>query len=167
MPPTRNPFPFPRYENEETCDGQARTTKKVPFSKPTHLAQKEDPWDRLHNTPTLSSARREVYYFDPEVPNDDLDYNLRSTYNHHEDFLKNKNQMYFQKETFSEDHGRILKNRVKTPPPKDPTTESEIRQWTSPQRESFINKYGAIVSHHSSTTNRGYSRKQDGGFYSI
>nr|XP_028589744.1 uncharacterized protein C1orf194 homolog isoform X2 [Podarcis muralis] len=66
MPTTRDPFPFPHYENEETCTGNNRCTQKTPYCVPTHLAQQRDPWNRLHGTPTLASIRREIWYTEPE-----------------------------------------------------------------------------------------------------
>ncbi|XP_028589744.2 cilia- and flagella-associated protein 276 isoform X2 [Podarcis muralis] len=66
MPTTRDPFPFPHYENEETCTGSNRCTQKTPYCVPTHLAQQRDPWNRLHGTPTLASIRREIWYTEPE-----------------------------------------------------------------------------------------------------
>nr|XP_033774670.1 protein C1orf194 homolog [Geotrypetes seraphini] len=167
MPPTRDPFPYPRYENDVTFSGEAPCLQRAPYSKPTHLSQDEDPWSRLNATATLSSARREVYYFDPEAPNDNLDFNLKGLYNHQTDLLKNKNEVIFQKETFHKDHGRILKNRVKEIPPSSEHRKYMVREWMSPRKENIHCIEGAIESHHTATTNRGYSRKDDGGFYSI
>ncbi|XP_015197632.2 cilia- and flagella-associated protein 276 isoform X2 [Lepisosteus oculatus] len=105
MPRSRDPFPYPKYENDDTFIGKPKNCQKVPYSKPTHLAQNEDPWNRLNARATLSSARREVLYFDPEVPQDRLDFQLKSLYDHHEEFLKDKNETLYQRETFTEDHG--------------------------------------------------------------
>ncbi|XP_053313812.1 cilia- and flagella-associated protein 276 [Spea bombifrons] len=164
MPPTRNPFPYPPYENDNTFRG--REMQRATYRNPPHLEQQEDPWNRLNATPTLSSARRTVYYTDPEAPSDSLDFHLKSLYDHHNSLLKDRNETLFQMETLTDSHGRILKNRVKeTPPPQE--EKSNIRQWVSPQRISVYSIDGAIVSQHTAATNRGYSRKQDGGYYSI
>lgn len=163
MPTTRNPFGFPTAENDDTFTGKPRNSQKHPYTKPTHLAQQENPWNRLNATATLSSARREYCYFDPEAPRDSLEFHLKATYNHHDEFLMDKNEILFQRETFTEDHGRILKNRKKENPP---STESTLpKQWTSPKKESIHCREGAIESHHMAATNSGYSRKHDGGFY--
>ncbi|KAM4795844.1 cilia- and flagella-associated protein 276 [Rhinophrynus dorsalis] len=164
MPSTRDPYPYPRYENENTFRGTQ--SKRVNYTKPTHLAQQEDPWNRLHDTPTLSSDRRAVYHNDPEAPSDSLDFTLKTLYDHHDGLLKDRNETLYQPETFTENHGRILKNRVPAPPVVKEEKPS-IRQWVSPQRISIDSTDGAIVSHHTAATNRGYSRKQDGGYYSI
>ncbi|KAM5182026.1 cilia- and flagella-associated protein 276 isoform 2-T2 [Mantella aurantiaca] len=138
----------------------------VYYQKPFHLTRGEDSGNRLHATPTLSSARRSAYYSDPESSADSLDFNLKSTYDHHDGLLKNRNETLFQVETFTDNHGRILKNRVK-----ELSTSHEektrFRQWVSPQKISVNSIDGAITSHHSAATNRGYSRKKDGGYYSI
>ncbi|XP_028652032.1 cilia- and flagella-associated protein 276 [Erpetoichthys calabaricus] len=165
MPSTRDPFPFPKYENDDSFMGRAKREKVSEFSKPTHLAQQEDPWNRLNTTATLSSSRREVYHFDPEAPRDNLDFVLKTTYNHHEELLRDKNQTVIQKETVTEDHGRILKNRVKEVPSPTEAEKYATRLWVSPAKQSIHNIGGAIESHHSASTNRGYSRKHDGGFY--
>ncbi|XP_053562854.1 cilia- and flagella-associated protein 276 [Bombina bombina] len=164
MSPTRDPYPYPRYENENTY--RVKEVQNVTYRKPTHLAQQEDPWYRLNATPTLSSARREVYYHDPEAPSDSLDFHLKTLYNHHEGLLKDRNETLFQRETYTENHGRILKNRKKEPLPLE-DEKTRIREWVCPQRISIHSINGAIMSHHSATTNRGYSRKKDGGYYSI
>ncbi|XP_039389596.1 protein C1orf194 homolog isoform X2 [Mauremys reevesii] len=105
MPPTRDPFPYPRYENEDTFRGQARPGQTGPYTEPTHLAQQRDPWNRLHRTPTLSSTRKEVWYTELEVPRDSLDFKLTSLYNHHEEQLRDKSEIVIHKETLLDDHG--------------------------------------------------------------
>ncbi|XP_069489636.1 cilia- and flagella-associated protein 276 [Ambystoma mexicanum] len=166
MPTTRDPFPYPKYENDTSYCGWGPVEQGGSYSKPTHLAQNEDPWNRLHATPTLSSARRDVCYFDPIAPHDSLDFNLKTMYNHQSDLLQTKNEAIFQRETFTEDHGRILKNRVKEALP-SAELKMSLKQWVSPRKQTIDSVHGAIVGHHSAATNRGYSRKQDGGFYSI
>ncbi|KAM9320176.1 cilia- and flagella-associated protein 276 [Gastrophryne carolinensis] len=164
MPPTRNPYPYPRYENDSTFQG--KETKGLTCTNSINWPHNEDTWKRLNATPTLSSARREACYHDPESPSDSLDFNLKALYNHHDSLLKNRNETVFQVETFTDNHGRLLKNRVKA----NATSQEEktgVRQWASPQKISVYSIDGAITSHHTATTNRGYSRKQDGGYYSI
>ncbi|XP_018432317.1 PREDICTED: uncharacterized protein C1orf194 homolog [Nanorana parkeri] len=163
MPPTRDPFPYPKYENDNSFQGKGQS---LCYQKSLVLTQGETPWNRLHATPTLSSARRSAYYNDPESGADSLDFNLKATYNHHNSLLKNRNETLFQLETFTDNHGRILKNQVK----ELSTSQEEntgFRQWVSPQKISVYSIEGAITSHHSAATNRGYSRKKDGGYYSI
>ncbi|MGH0188925.1 UNVERIFIED_CONTAM: hypothetical protein FKN15_032125 [Acipenser sinensis] len=117
MPPTRDPYPYPKYENDDVYLGRERsrskkgyaftvTFQKVPHPKPTHMAQQEDPWNRLNARATLASARREIFHFDHEAPRDSLDFHLKTTYNQHEEFLRDKNETLYQKETISDDHGK-------------------------------------------------------------
>ena len=75
-----------------------------PYSDPSHLAQKADPWYRLSNTCTLASVRKEAAYEDPEAPQDSLDFVLKTEYNHHKEFLKDKNETVLQKETLGKPH---------------------------------------------------------------
>lgn len=79
--------------------------QQLPYAKPTHLAQNEDPWHRLNSTCTLTSSRREIYHFDPQAPSDSLDFILKSQYDHHDEFLQAKNDTLFQPETVGLEHG--------------------------------------------------------------
>lgn len=79
--------------------------QKYPYAEPTHIAQKQEPWDRLNKKCTLASSRREIYHNDPQAPHDSLDFVLKSQYNHHDQFLNAKNETLYQPETYTEDHG--------------------------------------------------------------
>lgn len=79
--------------------------QKSPYEIPTHLAQTQDPWNRLNRTATLSSARREVFFYDPQAPRDSLDFILKSQYDQHGEFLRAKNETLNQPETLDLDHG--------------------------------------------------------------
>ncbi|KAE8623693.1 hypothetical protein XENTR_v10005699 [Xenopus tropicalis] len=105
MPHSRDPYPFTRYENDDTFQGKEiqRTTGR----KSHNLPQKEDPWYRLNSTATLSSDRRAVYYYDPEAPSDSLDFTLKSLYDHHNGLLKDRNETLYQPETLTESHGYV------------------------------------------------------------
>ena len=81
--------------------------QKMPYGQPTHIAQKKDPFNRLYNTCTLASGRREAYHFDPQAPNDSLDFILKSTYNNHREFLKDTNETLVQAETLNLPHSLV------------------------------------------------------------
>ncbi|XP_061486396.1 cilia- and flagella-associated protein 276 [Rhineura floridana] len=170
MPPTRDPFSFPHYENEDTYTGKNRSSQKTPYAVPTHLAQQRDPWNRLHATPTLASIRREIWYSEPEVSRDSLDFNLSALYNHHEDLLKDKSKVVLHKETIFDDHGVLkglepVKERT-APPIQRPTSRGiSVRHWVNPIKESIHSIEGAIESPHTAATNSGYSRKENGGIF--
>ena len=72
---------------------------------PSDVSQKQEPWNRLNSSKTLSSARREIYHFDPQAPSDSLDFVLKAEYNQHQEFLKGANETLVQKETLGKDHG--------------------------------------------------------------
>ena len=72
---------------------------------PSDVSQKQEPWNRLNSSKTLSSARREIYHFDPQAPRDSLDFVLKAEYNQHQEFLKGANETLVQKETLGKDHG--------------------------------------------------------------
>ncbi|KAL8583434.1 hypothetical protein ACOMHN_057890 [Nucella lapillus] len=176
---TRDPYPFPRQQNDSDFCGNYpqqvapktnswtiyQDSKEV-YGVPVHLAQQQDPWNRLNCKHTLSSSRHEVYHFDPQAPRDNLDFNLTATYNHQKELLRNRNQTVFQRETFEHDHGgRKLKNREVIPPKKIPFLNHPITINTEPKMESVHSIKNAIESHHTQSTNKGYCRKPDGGFF--
>jgi len=176
---TRDPYPFPKNQNDENFYGSGpqqvapktnswtvyKDSDEV-YGVPTHLAQQQDPWNRLNTKHTLTSSRREVYHHDPQAPRDSLDFILKSKYNQHEELLKNKNETLFQKETYDENQaGRKLKNRTKVIPQKAPEMNHPITINRQEKCESTHSIKMAIESHHTQTTNKGYSRKPDGGFF--
>uniref|UniRef100_A0A452HQK8 Uncharacterized protein n=2 Tax=Gopherus TaxID=38771 RepID=A0A452HQK8_9SAUR len=132
MPPTRDPFPYPRYENEDTFTGQARPG---------------------------------------QVPRDSLDFKLTSLYNHHKEQLRDKSEIVIHKETLLDDHG-ALKGLEPVKEPEPPPMEHRtarglsVRCWVSPTKESIHSIEGAIECPHTAATNSGYSRKENGGFFS-
>lgn len=160
----RDPYPFPRLQNDSDFYGQQG--KQVKEKKTTTNTSPEGAaWDRLNKTATLASSRREIFHHDPQAPNDSLDFVIKSTYDHHKEFLSSKAETLVQHETVGLPHGRILKNR---PPPEEPEIDLyklPMMKSTSVQRQSIHSITGAIESHHSAATNGGYSRKHDGGFY--
>ncbi|XP_040009906.1 protein C1orf194 homolog [Xiphias gladius] len=130
---SRDPFPAPKFENGFTLSG-FRPRQRKTHDKPTHIAQTEEPWSRLHDTATLASTRRSVMHCERQAPNDSLDFQLKSVYDHNKDFFRSKNQILFQKETISEDnrkqenvHQDMLEKEQK----------KEIQVWVDPQRRSI------------------------------
>ena len=163
----RDPYPFPRLENDTNFVGRRSSKERSGDGVPTlSTSSDNDQWTRLNATRTLSSARQEVAIHDPQAPRDSLDFVLKCQYNHSDEFMQSKAETLMQPETVGEDHGRVLKNR---PSPVKPVTLEDLPLVDqSPSRKTTIHssKGLAIESHHSEATNRGYSRKHDGGFYS-
>ncbi|KAJ8378227.1 hypothetical protein AAFF_G00245150 [Aldrovandia affinis] len=165
MPFERDPYQFPRFENDVNFNGK-KEHKKLVFTRPTHLVQNDQPWSRLNDGATLASMRRNALYHDEEAARDSLDFHLKAVYDHHQEFLRRKNETLFQRETLTEDHGRILKNRAKTTPPDGDVEKELMKTWANATKSSIHSIEGTIESHHNASTNRGFSRKHDGGFYS-
>lgn len=67
----------------------------------------KSPWSRLNKTPTLSSARREIFHYDPQAPNDSLDFVIKAEYNHHEEFLRSSAETAVQRETIGNPDGFV------------------------------------------------------------
>ena len=76
------------------------------------MDQRQDPWNRLNASGTLSSTRREVYNYDPRAPRDSLDFVLKADYDQHREWLKGKNETLFQPETLGQQHG-LVNNSIK------------------------------------------------------
>ncbi len=161
----RDPYPHPRLENDSNftkVSPQKQTNNNEVYKSQPGI---EDPWNRLNYTPTLVSHRRHVYYYDPQAPRDDLDFVLKCQYDHSEEILKSKAETLLQPETVGIPNGRVLKNRPVVP---EPITleQQELVDYMHPRKTTVNSAKGlAIASHHSEATNRGYSRKVGGGFY--
>ncbi|XP_049621810.1 cilia- and flagella-associated protein 276 [Suncus etruscus] len=168
MPRTQDPFQRPTDDSGSHL-GHLQTSKKEPPKNPTHLIQYQDPWDRLNSTLTVTSMRRGIWFFDPEVPKDDLDFRLAALYDHHTGSFKNKCEILLQKETIQNSHS-TPSSRLQFPgehqTPQTFIIQDNIKKWVSPKKESIHSIQGSIVSPHTAATNGGYSRKNDGGFFS-
>ena len=166
---TRNPYPFPRLENDNDFVGGPDKSPGATTEESAALGQSQGagiPWTRLNAVKTLSSARREVFHYDPQAPHDSLDLVLKCQYDHHGEFMKSRAETLMQPETAGLEHGRVLKNRPKAPEPVTLETK-KLTEHLDPRKMTVHSSKGlAIESHHSEATNRGYSRKHDGGFYS-
>uniref|UniRef100_A0A674JWK6 Uncharacterized protein n=1 Tax=Terrapene triunguis TaxID=2587831 RepID=A0A674JWK6_9SAUR len=82
---------------------------------------------------------------------DSLDFKLTSLYNHHKEQLRDKSQIVIHKET-------LLDHRT--------ARGLSMRCWVSPTKESIHSIEGAIECPHTAATNSGYSRKENGSFFS-
>jgi len=123
---------------------------------------------RLNRSHTLSSIRHERAYADRRVPSDSLDFTIKARYNPWQ-FGATKAETKIQRETMTEDHGRILKNRIKIiPPPFDPLNPP-LYVARAPHRENPFSKEGkqAIEGYYHPITNPGYSRKPNGNFFKV
>merc|ERR1712037_35637 len=162
--PQRDPYPYPKLEGDEQFH--------APQPGRQNDYRKTDVGTRLFDTPTLSSARREIYHFNRDAPIDCLDFELKSVYDHHNDFLKNQPYVLRQKVTSGNPDGVILKNRVQNVVDEEDHKindhENKLLRIVTGSKDTKNSPHpGAIHSHHNATTNRGYSRKHNGGFYSI
>ena len=66
-----------RTAHDPSCSCQAN----LPSSRPS-IESNSSVWSRLHQTPTNASYRRSCFYHDPAAPNNDLDFRLRTCYDH-------------------------------------------------------------------------------------
>ncbi|VCW76917.1 unnamed protein product, partial [Gulo gulo] len=163
-------FPAPYIGNDETYLGKLRASKKLPCENPAHLAQQQEPCSQLSSTPTITSMRWDDYFFDPEIPKDDLNFRLAAVYNHHTGTLKNKSEILLHQETTQDTHG-IIKTQFPgelfpPPPPPSISSQSNIRYWINLKKESIHSIQGSILSPHTAAANGGYSQKNDDGFFS-
>jgi hypothetical protein len=104
----RDPLSYPRLENDQTFSNRL-PQKKIPFEQQdTPIAQRNEPWNRLYSTATLSSGRHEIYTNDSKTPLDSLDFLLKSQYDQHDETFAGKARTRVQLETISDDHGCVL-----------------------------------------------------------
>ncbi|XP_066921798.1 protein CFAP276-like isoform X2 [Clytia hemisphaerica] len=158
----RDPYPFPKFEN----DNDFSSSSQLQAQNQNNVMDSSDQWNRLYEKKTLASSRREVFHHDPQAPRDSLDFVIKSIYDHHSEFLQSSAETLYQPETLGLPHGRKLKNR--TTPNTEKMTDikkDKLKITVSEKRENIDSVKGAIPSHHSAATNRGYLRKHDGGFY--
>ncbi|XP_042264924.1 cilia- and flagella-associated protein 276 [Thunnus thynnus] len=132
---SRDPFPSPRFEDGFTLSG-FRPQQRKTYDKPTHMAQTEEPWSRLHDAATVSSSRRSVQYYEHRAPHDSLDLKLKAVYDQHKDFLWSKNQVLYQRETVSEDNRRTQRS-LEEQEVLENECEKDIRVWVDPQKRSI------------------------------
>ncbi|XP_034027481.1 protein C1orf194 homolog [Thalassophryne amazonica] len=132
----RDPFPSPKFENGFTLSG-FRPQQKKTFDTPTHIAQTEQPWNRLHDAATFASCQRSVMYDKQQLPSDSLDFHLKSTYDHHKDVFQSKNQILYQKETLYKDCMALQNSEMQTIHENKLT--KDIRVYVDPQRRSIYN----------------------------
>ena len=101
----RDPLSYPRLENDQTFSNH-RSEQKLPFEQQaTHVAQRDEPWNRLYSTATLSSGRHEIYTSDPKAPQDSLDFLLKAQYDQHQETFAGKARTRIQLETVDDEHG--------------------------------------------------------------
>ncbi|CAF1468372.1 unnamed protein product [Rotaria sordida] len=161
----RDPLSYPRLENDETYSGHV-TQKKIPYRREqTHIDQRNEPWNRLYSTATLSSARHEIYTTDPKAPHDSLDFLLQTQYDQHGETFAGKARTCFQLETISDNHGRILKNRVVYKAPIQSELNHPLRIAESGRKEHISEPKQAIQGNHTMLTNRGYARNHLGSYF--
>lgn len=173
MSSRRDPYPFPRLQNDNdfvkndpNSSGDSSGLNISGDKEILSLSPGEPtPWERLNSNKTLSSQRHEIYYYDPKAPNDNLDFVLKCQYDHHSGFMCSKAEALLQPETAGVEHGRVLKNRPVVPEPVTLETK-ELMDYTEARKTTIDSAKGlSIKGHHSEATNRGYSRKKDGGFF--
>ncbi|CAF2876860.1 unnamed protein product [Rotaria sp. Silwood2] len=161
----RDPLSYPRLENDETFSDNL-SQKKIPFCRQeTHETQHDEPWNRLYSTTTLSSGRHEIYIHDIKAPNDSLDFLLKSQYDQNGETFAEKARTCVQLETVSDDHERILKNRVIYKAPVQSELNHPLRIVESSRREHLSEPKQAIQNLHTMLTNRCYARNHLGSFF--
>ncbi|KAG7519419.1 hypothetical protein JOB18_008510 [Solea senegalensis] len=129
----RNPFSSPKFEEDLTLSG-FRPQQRKTYQKPTHMAQTDEPWSRLHDKATFASTQRSVMLQGYQAPNDSLDFQLKSVYDHNKDFFPNKNQILYQKATLSEENRKPENINCQDKPHME---DEDTRVWVDPQRRSI------------------------------
>ncbi|XP_055837197.1 cilia- and flagella-associated protein 276 [Episyrphus balteatus] len=125
------------------------------------------PHERLFFHQTLNSVRKSRRYSpNPNIPFDNLDFNLQSRYHHAKELFPEKVDTVLQKETVCVETFRVLRNTkdviIKKPDPLGhPLRISGIKEKISPHSVKLINS-----GHRTQLTNNGFSRQPaDGNFF--
>ncbi|KAM8831044.1 cilia- and flagella-associated protein 276 [Synchiropus picturatus] len=129
----RDPFCSPKTENDFTLSG-FRPQQMKPYDKPTHLAQNEEPWSRLHSSGTFSSSQRSVWQREQQTPLDSLDFHLASVYDHHKDFFWRKNQVLCQREATTEKQRNRHRDEKNV---QSNNRDDQMKVWVDPKRSSI------------------------------
>ncbi|CAG5119803.1 unnamed protein product [Candidula unifasciata] len=136
------------------------------YPVPIHLAQQQPPWKELSGQFTLNSARQNAYHFDPSAPCDDLDFVIKSSYDHQRDLFKDKKEVLRQAEVYDEQHGHIFVNRIKKLPTKKMPLNHPLIITCQAKKENTDSIKTLLGGTHIHATRQGYSRKpHTGGFF--
>ncbi|CAH8828568.1 unnamed protein product [Trichobilharzia szidati] len=135
----------------------------------------------------MSSTIKYVDFKNPEAPLDQLDFALKSVYDHVNEWNKGNDEVYIQPETLrkltekevklikgkplppyttKDENELIVRNKVVGPEAHSfPKAGRSLIIWNNPTKDSVHKADNAICGHHSQETNAGYSRKPNGGHF--
>ena len=193
---SRNPYPFLQPEGDlQFTRKKRRKSRPIPSNKEVNsdllkdftLMLNQDQWTRLFNMKTMASARREAFHHDRTAPNDYLDFELKSVYDHHNQFMRGFtpsthgsrfSTIYLgRSEVMKQNDMRKLKNRptdkcgnVKYGRNCCATSDGLANTSLFVAKARFHSRAAtpnAIPSHHNAVSNRGYARKYNGGTFSV
>ena len=152
----RDPFPFPRRQNDN--DFMLKESQNPQLPQSNSPKTKGTPFDHLYNSKTVSSQNREWSRAICHTPPDKLDAALGADYDHHLHFNKDSAEAF--------KHRNTAQQSAASPSISDAKPSEDRKSFSHPEKESIDHARGlAIVGPHIYATNRGYSRKPDGGFF--
>nr|CAD7450794.1 unnamed protein product [Timema bartmani]CAD7463374.1 unnamed protein product [Timema tahoe] len=124
------------------------------------------PWERVARHHTLSSARHIAYLKRTLEPKDHLDFVLQAATEHDKEVFPNNVDTCLQPETLGVNTWRTLRNTKVVPA----TTSNKFGQplviGGVKERRSIHNVELAVPTNHDYRSSTGYSRKENGSFYS-
>ncbi|BFZ10556.1 hypothetical protein BsWGS_13595 [Bradybaena similaris] len=136
------------------------------YPVPIHLAQHQPPWKKLSGHYTINAARQNAFHFDPSAPKDDLDFVIKSSYDHGRDLFKDKREVLRQAEVYDASHGHVFVNRTKKLPTKGMPLNHPLVITHQAKKENLESLKTLIGGTHIHATRLGYSRKpHNGGFF--
>ena len=152
----RDPFPFPRRQNDNDFMLKESPISQLPQTNSPKT--KDTPSNHLYSSKTVSSQNREWSRTISHTPPDKLDAALGADYDHHLHFNKDSAEAF--------KHRNPSKQRAPSPSMNPAKPDDDTKSFSHPEKESIDHARGlAIVGPHIYATNRGYSRKPDGGFF--
>lgn len=154
----RDPFPFPRRQNDN--DFMLKECQDPNLTQTNSPKVKGAQYEHLYNSKTVSSQNREWSRAISHTPHDKLDAALGADYDHHLHFNKDSAEAFKHKDTNQQHSACLSHNSTAVKRGQDE------KGFAHPEKESIDHARGlAIVGPHIYATNRGYSRKPDGGFF--
>ncbi|KAL7055116.1 hypothetical protein AAHC03_024512 [Spirometra sp. Aus1] len=114
---------------------------------------------------TLSFIYHHKETCDPFAPSDSLDFSLTADYDNHRDWNKTRSEVLLQQDYYDEDKIRISGNQVPDEVPRNETSKHPLRIVSASERKDKNSIKNAIDGPHVLATNKGYSRKPDGTYF--
>nr|CAD7417543.1 unnamed protein product [Timema poppensis] len=150
---------------KKKADGGEKTLK-TPAVEQKSWQHGLSPWERVARHHTLSSARKIAYLERTLEPKDHLDFILQAATKHNKELFPDNIDTCLQPETLGVDTWRTLRNTKVVPATTRNKSGHPLVIGGVVERRNIHSADLAIPSNHAYRSSKGYSRKENGTFYS-